>query len=336
MGRHKIESGHNNFQQQQESFWEGKKHRSFGPLGKHEPDIDPKQKIALQKVMVGHYIEKIPDNNKKSVVYVMQGNGIFERRVNKLGEFVTKIADATIPGLEINLKEGWTLTVPRIPASFLGTAVSFFRKIYEKFSSEVFIQFFYDKTENTYNIHCPKQTVSMASVRYDNDEIFNDKDKILVLEMHSHGNMGAFFSGTDNGDEKADRFYGVIGKITDFFPELKLRLIIGGHPAEVNAEDIFDVDEEMYHMESYPKAWCANIKEEKIIHKSFPKDKDIMPLWNEEELKDYMDMFKDGSHLYSPNDIHDDKEVEIEYIDGNEKEDAPKPFNNFDWRNRRF
>jgi len=227
-------------------------------------EIDPAKKLMLEKLMVSHYIETIPEDCKKKVIFVLQGDGVYERRVNKLGTFTTRIAEATIPGLKTDMEEGWELNVPKIPTSLLGTIVSFFRSIYSKYSSEVFFQLFYDTKEEEYSIHCPKQQVGGASVKYTNDEVFEDKDKILVFEIHSHGNMGAFFSGTDDRDEKADRFYGVIGNISQFFPDIKLRLSVGGRTSEIEIEDIFDFEDDMYHIENFPKDWVDNIEENKV------------------------------------------------------------------------
>lgn len=246
----------------------GRQFQSWGCHGYSKPsvaEIDPKEKIALQKMMVGHFIESIPEDCSKKVVYVMQGNGVFEQRTNKLGVFVSKISSGDIPGLESNLEEGWVLTVPKIPITLLGTTVSFFRKIYSKHSSEVFVQFYFDTIKEEYIIHCPKQTVSGASVRYDNDEMFTDNTKILVFEIHSHGSMGAFFSGTDDGDEKADRFFGVIGHINDFFPDMKLRISIGGRKIDIDVGDIFDLEEDIYHAETYPQVWIDRIQKSNAV-----------------------------------------------------------------------
>lgn len=240
---------------------------------KPKPEVDPVKKLLLEKMMVAHCIEEVPEDCKKSVIYIMQGDGIYERRKNRLGTFTTRIAEVEIPGLKKDLEEDWELNVPKIPATYLGTTVAFFRNIYKKHSSEVFLQFFYDLEKEEYILHCPKQTVSGASVRYTNDENFEDDTKILVFEIHSHGNMGAFFSGTDDSDEKADRFYGVIGNITQHFPDMKIRLSVGGRTSDVDVDEIFDVDEEMYHLENYPKDWAERIKEEKVKKvraRSFP------------------------------------------------------------------
>lgn len=51
----------------------------------------------------------------------------------------------------------------------------------------------------------------------------------VVLELHSHHTMDAYFSPRDNRDEQGGRLYGVIGHIDRKNPELALRLGMFGH-----------------------------------------------------------------------------------------------------------
>ena len=219
--------------------------------------------VSIQKLIVGHCIEAVPENMNKKVIYSWQGNGIWEIRKLKLGTFITHTKKFNTPGLESTLTEGWTLNVPKMPASLLDMALSFFRKIYAEHSSEVFLQIFYDTEKKEYLMHCPRQSVGGASVSYIRDASLETPEKILVFEVHSHGSMPAFFSGTDDNDEKDDRFFGVIGKVKQFYPEMKLRLSMGGHRSEIEIEDIFDLDETNFHEEFFPQEWVKNIKKEK-------------------------------------------------------------------------
>ena len=42
------------------------------------------------------------------------------------------------------------------------------------------------------------------------------------MDIHSHNTMGAFWSGTDNADEKETRLFGVLGKITSILLNINL------------------------------------------------------------------------------------------------------------------
>lgn len=304
----------------------------FGNTRTYKKPVDKEKKLALQKMMVGHYIERIPENCSKKVIYLMQGDGIWERRVNKLGVFDSRVAKANVPGLDCTLEDSFTLDVPKIPINLLGTTVAFFRRIYRKHSSEVFLQFYYDEEGQKYILHCPQQMVSGASVNYKNDPKYDSK--ILVFEVHSHGNMGASFSSIDDADEKSDRFYGVIGNITNFFPDIMLRLVLGGREYEIEVDDLFDTDEELYHAETFPVDWVDKIKKKKVSKRKRPKKNEkfdsngvfeesdegfeSISLFNEEdgELDDYYadhsfcweynnsSLDDDGCYIDGPDDYH--------------------------------
>ena len=50
----------------------------------------------------------------------------------------------------------------------------------------------------------------------------------IMYDLHSHGNMRAFFSQTDNADEQGARLYAVIGRL-DSEPEMRLRVGVYGY-----------------------------------------------------------------------------------------------------------
>jgi len=49
----------------------------------------------------------------------------------------------------------------------------------------------------------------------------------IILDLHSHCEMGAFFSATDNRDEQGFRLYAVLGRIFTR-PEMALRVGVYG------------------------------------------------------------------------------------------------------------
>ncbi len=62
----------------------------------------------------------------------------------------------------------------------------------------------------------------------------------VVSEFHSHGNLPAFFSTTDDRDEQGFRIYGVAGRLDAPRPELRLRVGVYGHFAPVDWPQVFD------------------------------------------------------------------------------------------------
>jgi len=284
--------------------------------------------LALQKMLVDHHIGELPKDSKKKVLYLMQGDGVWQIRKNKIGTFYIHQAETRIPGLPSNMEEGWELDVPLVPSRLLKTTLSFFRAIYKKHQSEAHVQFFYDTKAEEYILNCPKQKVSGGSVSYENTRSFESPEKILVLEMHSHGGMSAFFSGTDDGDEKDDRFFGVVGKIGQFYPEIKLRLSIGGHKIEVDVDEIFDVENEL--CDDFPKEWLRKVKKQKIrtfkssafpgsrFHSQLPLFEKQMQHVLEEPNPSEVAKFLSGDYLY-PNDAFVPEEGEYYLEEGDKK-----------------
>lgn len=256
--------------------------------------MSEENKLNFQKLLVGHFVENVPCDCTKKIIYLLQGDGLWEIRKNKLGSFRIHLFETNIPGLKKTIEEpGWELNVPLIPLKLWDMTVSFFKEIQKVHDTEAYLQFFYDSEKEEYVLHCPQQEVSKASVKYKTDPEFEKDKYIFVMEIHSHGTMNAFFSGTDNADEKSDRFYGVVGKIKDVYPEFKFRLILGGKQIDVELNDLFEEKQKS----SYPSDWVNRIKKETPKFKKFYPGKrksfyseDEEDTWGEQIE---MDMFED-------------------------------------------
>ncbi|MCJ7743193.1 MAG: Mov34/MPN/PAD-1 family protein, partial [Dehalococcoidales bacterium] len=83
-----------------------------------------------------------------------------------------------------------------------------------------------------YQFYVPVQDNNGGSVVYEVGES-------VVLEVHSHGHMGAKFSPQDDTDEKGLKLYGVVGKL-NATPVVKLRVGVYGYFKTLVWKDIFD------------------------------------------------------------------------------------------------
>jgi PRTRC genetic system protein A len=61
----------------------------------------------------------------------------------------------------------------------------------------------------------------------------------IVVDLHSHHGMDAFFSSTDVRDEQGRRIYAVIGKIFTR-PQIRVRVGVYGHYLPVRVTEVFD------------------------------------------------------------------------------------------------
>lgn len=187
-------------------------------------------------------------------IYVLTGVGIILRHIKLKGGRYVRIQVKEIPGVKAeellpqNIKEEINfLPNGKIPGHLLDEIVDFFKAVMvvKKAENEAMAHILWnekdkDSDDKGYRIAIPNQTVSKASVRYENDHI--EKGDVIVLDIHSHNTMGAFFSGTDDGDDKKGLFFsGVVGNLNWREPEFKWRLNINDVKIEASIEDIFDI-----------------------------------------------------------------------------------------------
>jgi PRTRC genetic system protein A len=168
--------------------------------------------------------ELIEGNN-----YVIGADGLYMVRKNRVGLFTTRIAETNenkIPlvGNGKQPVEGFVMTIEnRIPYEFLLQTAAFFRKVYqEKKGAEAVVQIFYNAEEKSYFFNIDEQGVSGGAAEMDRDAEL-ETNHVLVADIHSHNGMAAFFSSTDNRDEKEARIYGVMGRFDQPWPEMKFR-----------------------------------------------------------------------------------------------------------------
>ena len=213
--------------------------------------------LKIERSLVGHFIGEIPSDFDKPVAYVLQRDGLWERRTNSLGTFCRHMAEAHIPGLPAFLEESCELNVPRMPTSILWETIAFFRKVYFSLGTESIVRVIYDKRRQNYSTECPKQMVSPTRVSFEKAPL--PRYKILVAEIHSHAGFSADFSGTDDEDELGDRFYGVVGCLREAMPDISFRMSVGGDKMRVPLGSLFALEDDPMFSCSFPRRWMDQV-----------------------------------------------------------------------------
>lgn len=197
----------------------------------------------------------ILDKLTKNVTYFTASNGIFKVIRTPVALFKIRITegDNTVPGLP-SMEEGVDLLIPKIPFKIIAQALTFYRDVNKQDGSEVSSLYFW----NHKNIIIPNipgvlqegQLVTYIPVQQNSSTLseFSDDPWVdwfrtncaLLLELHSHNTMSAFFSGTDDANENMNQFYGVWGRVASEEPEFSFRWVCGDDKVEVPASILID------------------------------------------------------------------------------------------------
>jgi len=157
--------------------------------------------------------------------YILASNGLFVRAGNPLLAATVLVAPAEIRGLA-PMAERVELTQGKVPWALYNLAT-------EVLAADPLREHYLAVTwEGAYRLRASAQDGTPGGVSY-------ERLPATVLDIHSHGTMRAFFSGTDDRDELGLRLYMVIGRLDTLLPEVKLRVGVYGYFAPINIEEVF-------------------------------------------------------------------------------------------------
>lgn len=137
---------------------------------------------------------------------------------------------------------------PLVKASTLETIVGFFSRVYDLHRSEAVVLLVWDLAQQRYRLVVPPQEATVwrsgrsrspQDVRYRVPVL--PPGQLLVGDIHSHGNMGAYTSWTDAADERhRDGVHAVVGLIDQEPPELHVELAVDGQRFALKNEQLFE------------------------------------------------------------------------------------------------
>lgn len=150
------------------------------------------------------------------------------------------------------------LPAGKIPFEYWQQIVAFFRQVMVHKKSDVEAHAWILWSEQRgYFISVPKQVVSKASVAFSYDADALPPGAVIVVDIHSHNTMGAFYSGTDDNNDKNSIYYsGVIGKISDKNYEYVMRFNLHDIKKTVDLDDVFDLTQSV----EVPTDWMNQIQ----------------------------------------------------------------------------
>lgn len=192
----------------------------------------------------------------KAIAYVPSEDGnVYEIRNNTIGTFRAKAE--RIRGLT-NIKAGFTPALPLFPYEMLTEIIAFFKYFADRKNvCEALVNVYWDTECENYIVKVPEQKVGAVAVE---TILSDDEDNLIhVMDIHSHNLMDAYFSSTDNSDEKATRIYAVIGRLDKLFPDISMRISVGGKFVDINPTDVFE-----YPFKDFPDEWLSYVTEYKV------------------------------------------------------------------------
>jgi len=157
--------------------------------------------------------------------YILAGNGLFVRGENSLIRATIMIAPAEVRGL-VPMVESVVLPGGKVPRSLFDLALSVMlaSPYRERYLAVVW--------DDGYHLKEPRQQGDGSGIRY-------DRLPNTVVDIHSHGHMGAFFSSIDDRDEQGLGIYAVVGKLNTPQQEVLLRAGVYGHFSYLSLEEVF-------------------------------------------------------------------------------------------------
>ena len=178
------------------------------------------------------------EQGDKAISYIPAKDGrVYEMRRNEIGTFIA-------PALHIaeleDIRAGFQMSLPRLPAALLSQIIAFFRRVCVDYGRDVeaLVNVLWDREAGEYVLHVPPQRIDRMSVETDLTAQPDPSRFLHVMDVHSHNTMAARFSKTDDADEQATRLYMVIGRLDRFYPEIRCRFACGGRHVEIPAEQV--------------------------------------------------------------------------------------------------
>lgn len=193
-------------------------------------------------------------------IYIITVKGTFKHHILRGENRHIRVKVDSIPGYkEEEVTESVNfLPAGKIPYALYETVQAFFRKVMEVKNSEVeaMIHILYN-AEQGYHLGVPPQTISKASVSYDWSYI--PQGTSIIVDIHSHNTMGAFFSGTDDRDDIGNiSFSGVFGKLKDKEPMTVWRFNYYGKKFTAKVADIFE--DPVFPENEIPAEWLDKVR----------------------------------------------------------------------------
>jgi PRTRC genetic system protein A len=179
----------------------------------------------------------LPPFDAQAYQYILAGSGIFVRAETSFFSATVPVAACSVRGLAL-LQPKFRLKVARIPEKLLTATLTDARRARrpdggwpDSELNEALYQFLHHG--NSVQLRRPFQRVTSVTVM-----AAGNTHPAVLCELHSHGNLSAFWSRIDDADEQGARVYAVIGRL-DTVPEICVRVGVYGYRQPLPVTAVF-------------------------------------------------------------------------------------------------
>lgn len=217
----------------------------------------------MANVVVWDGVQKIPSDVNRVLIVARDGFFQFKRLVlagQTIIEAITKIGtgwdDESIqPFGDERLSLGFA---EKIPQPMFQRAVSFASAVYQRFQGEAILLLFYAPRApagQRWQVMVPEQVVTGGHLDY-TDPGPARAGWFLAGDIHSHGSMSGFHSGTDDDDEhQRDGIHITVGGVNSSLPSLAVSVMVDGSRFKL---DLADVVEGIVPA-TFPEEWLSRV-----------------------------------------------------------------------------
>ncbi|MBW2092273.1 MAG: hypothetical protein JRI34_09160 [Deltaproteobacteria bacterium] len=206
-------------------------------------------------------------------VFILAKNGLFRfRRVmiltHCLIEAVTKVGEGGVYFLQ-GQREYIKLNMPKkLPLAMVQQITSFFGDVTDSHGTEAVMPVFYSPFASEFQFQAvpPARITSLSSAGIEFRHGATPSRFVKLCEVHSHANMAAFHSGTDDHDETSDGLYITIGNTgRGQIPTYSCSVVVDGQRRIVEPYQIIEGLDPV----EYPQEWmnpiAAYVEEQRKI-----------------------------------------------------------------------
>jgi PRTRC genetic system protein A len=162
--------------------------------------------------------------------YLVTASGVFLVRSTALYGSVTRAR--SVSGLG-DQKPALELALPKIPGDIVERVWGFFREVFHIWDGEAIAFLYFSREQRKYRVGIPPQTLFRyrtligwrTDMRLEYGYLERPRGYLKIGDIHSHGNLSAFFSQTDDEDDQEDGLRIIFGDVDRPEPDIRVSFV---------------------------------------------------------------------------------------------------------------